>query len=236
MYSLYEIAPSLLLLSILSTSKLGSNNPDSTCEIGFSGNDSHCSNNSTCPTWFTCNAEKRCHCDSRHTTAIVCDNQAQISAVLNCNCVTYDSESKSTCVGSCFYNCLSSSSLFIQELPKNPETLINNSACTSFHRTGLLCGDCEEGYSPLVFSYNLSCVECPDGHKNWWKFVLAGFVPLTVFYLFILVFNINVTSSRLHGVVWYSQFMSTPPFVRIILLVLSKENMNYLAVAKTASS
>ena len=28
-----------MLLSVSSTSKLGSNNPDSTCDIGFSGND-----------------------------------------------------------------------------------------------------------------------------------------------------------------------------------------------------
>jgi hypothetical protein len=151
--------------------------------------------------------------------------------------VTYDSESKSTYAGPCFYNCLISSSPFarFEELPKNPETLINTSACTPFHRTGLLCGDCEEGYSPLVLSYNLSCVECPDGHKNWWKFILVGFVPLTVFYLFIVVFNINVTSSRLHGVVWYSQFMSTPSFVRIALLVVSKD-LKYLAVVKVLSA
>ena len=232
MYSLLIIALFLVLL-FLSSAELESTNPDSTSAVSFLGNDNHCRNDSTCPTWFTCNSKKRCQCDRGHTTAIVCDNQAQVSAVLNCNCVTYDIESKSTYAGACFYNCLLSSSPFarIEELPKNPEILINSSACTPFHRTGLLCGDCEDGYRPLVLSYNLSCVECPDGHKNWWKFILVGFVPLTVFYLFIVVFNINVTSSRLHGVVWYSQFMSTPAFVRIILLVLSKDR-KYLAVAK----
>ena len=233
MYSLLITALSSALL-LLSSAELESTNPDSTCAVSFSGNDNHCRNDTTCPTWFTCNTEKRCQCDRGHTKAIVCDNQAQVSAVLNCNCVTYDIESKSTYAGPCFYNCImSSSSPFarIEELPKNPETLINISACTYFHRTGLLCGDCEEGHSPLVLSYNLSCVECPDGHKNWWKFILVGFVPLTVFYLFIVVFNINVTSSRLHGVVWYSQFMSTPAFVRVILLVLSIER-KYLTVVK----
>ena len=32
--------------------------------------------------------------------------QAQVSAILNCNCVTYDIESKSTYAGPCFYNCM----------------------------------------------------------------------------------------------------------------------------------
>ena len=233
MYSLLITALFSALL-FLSSAELESTNPDSTSAVSVSGNDNHCSNDSTCPTWFTCNSEKRCQCDRGHRTAIICDNQAQVSAILNCNCVTYDIGSKFTYAGPCFYNCLMSSSspfVHIEELPKNPKALINNSACTYFHRTGLLCGDCEEGYSPLVLSYNLSCVECPDGHKNWWKFILVGFVPLTVFYLFIVVFNINVTSSCLHGVVWYSQIMSLPAFVRIVLLVLSIDR-KYLAGAK----
>ena len=143
--------------------------------------------------------------------------------------MTYDSESKSTYVGSCFYNCHNTI-----HLPKNPEDLINNSVCTSFHLTGLLCGDCKKGYSPLVFSFNLSCVECPDGHKNWWIFILAGFVPLTVFYSFILAFNVNVTSSRLHGVIWYSQSISMPAFIRIVLYLYSVTNKKYLEVAKVS--
>ena len=226
---------SMLLLNFVLSTKLKSTNPKSTRSVSFSGDNNLCSNDSTCPTWFTCNTEKRCQCDRGHTTPIICDNQAQISAVLNCNCVTYDSESKSTYAGPCLYNCQqgrSSSIDRIAELPKNPESLVNASACTPFHRTGLLCGDCEVGHNPLIFSYNLSCVDCPDGHKNWWKFILVGFVPLTVFYLFIVVFNINVTSSCLHGVVWYSQFMSSPALVRVVLLVFSKEDTKYLAFAK----
>ena len=105
-------------------------------------------------------------------------------------------------------------------LARNPEKLINHSACTHFHRTGLLCGDCETGHSPLVHSYNLSCVPCPNGPKNWWKFILARFVPLTLFYFFVVVFNVNVNSSHLHGVVWVSQVVSMPAFVHLALFAL----------------
>ena len=143
--------------------------------------------------------------------------------------MTYNKDKKSTYAEGCFYNCVGLKSLF--RLPKNPETLINHSACTYFHWTGLLCGDSEKGRytcSPSVLSYNLSYVKRPDGQKNWWKFILAGFVPLTVFYFLILVFNINVTSSCLHGVVWYSQSISMPSFLRIMLLAYSIENVQYL--------
>ena len=231
MYSLLKTVFFLMLLVFVSSTELEINNP--AYAINFTVSDNHCTNDSTCPTWFTCNAGKRCQCDRGHTAAIICDDQAQFSAVLNCYCVTYDNESKSTYAGPCFYNCqMCSSSLHMYcLLPKYPKTLINTSACTPFHRTGLLCGDCEEGHNPLIFSYNLSCVECPDGHKNWWKLILVGLFPLTAFYLFILVFNINMTSSRLYGVVWCSQLMSTPAFIRIILLNFSKDTKS-LAVAK----
>ena len=111
--------------------------------------------------------------------------------------------------------------------------MLDKSACTHFHRTGLLCGDCEEGYSPFVLSYNLSCVRCPDGHKNWWKFILAGFVPLTFFYFFVIIFNINVTSSRLHRLVWFSQTLSMPALIRLIMSALSHESPHLLNTIKT---
>ena len=196
-------------------------------------------NNSSCPTWFICysNSHGNCHCGNTDSSIIVCDNQLKLSAVLDCNCVTHDSKTNSTYTGYCFYNCERRHSVrkidtVYATLPKRPELLINNSACTPFHRTGLLCGDCEEGHSPLVLSYNLSCVKCPDGHKNWWKFILVAFVPLTFFYFFVVMFNINVTSSRLHGVVWISQGLSLPKLVRLIMSSLEQGHPKLLIFAK----
>ena len=139
----------------------------------LSNKTSQCSSDSKCPTWFTCN------------------NEAQNSAVLVCHCVTYNPKSRLTFAGSCFYNCnfhhqKSGGNRLYNQLPKQPEVLINNSVCAPFHRTGLLCGDCEHEYSPQVLSYNLSCVKCPDGHKNWWKYGLHGCIhtPHVLLYVY----------------------------------------------------
>ena len=186
-----------------------------------------CSNHSMCPTWFICGSDKNCQCGNRHGGTIACDNRWLIAAVLDGNCVTYDETSQSTFIGSCFYNCANlkhHKDFVYHRLPVKPEQLINKSACTRFHRAGLLCGDCEEGHSPFVLSYNLSCVKCPDGHKNWWNVILAGLMPLTFFYLFIIVFKINVTSSRLSGVVWFSQVVSLPAFARVTLSSYSRNH------------
>ena len=64
-----------------------------------------CSRNSVCPTWLICSPQKNCQCGDGHSDVIICNNEKLISAVLNCHCVTYDGESESTFVGSCFYNC-----------------------------------------------------------------------------------------------------------------------------------
>ena len=146
-----------------------------------------CSDNNMCPTWFVCNSQNYCQCGNGQSNIIICDDKTLTSAVLGCNCVTYDNETGSTFAGKCVYNCenhhsQSDGHLGYYTLPNKPQLLLlNTSFCNFFHRTGLLCGNCEEGHNPLVLSYNLSCVECPDGHKNWWKFILVAFVPLTFF-------------------------------------------------------
>ena len=217
-----KFAENFILLVVL---VIGSaEKPNSYQYVLTSRKSSQCSNDSTCPTWFTCNSQNHCQCGHQNSGVIACDDEVQTSAVLICHCVTYVPESRSTYVGSCFYNC---DFLHLEnrhkgvynQLPRQPEVLINNSACALFRRTGLLCGDCAEGYSPQVLSYNLSCVECPDGHKNWWKFCLVAFLPLTFFYMLIVIFSINVTSSHLHGVVWFSQIIAMPAFARVVLFV-----------------
>ena len=220
----------LILPFILSSNMAKENNEFS----GVQHRHTHCSDDSECPTWFVCNSSNTCQCGNEHDQAIVCNNKSLSSAVLDCYCVTYDKESRSTYLGSCFYGCddHKNFSRVYEALPPNTEGLINESICTSFNRAGLLCGDCEDGYSPFVLSYNLSCVKCPDGKKNWWKFILVGFVPLTFFYFFVVIFNINVTSSRLHGVVWFSQALSAPALTRLAMLAVHLKYPNLLTSAK----
>ena len=133
-------------------------------------------------------------------------------------------ETKETQVGSCNYNCENTAHKTLYDrvyhpLPENP-TELNALTCGRFNRTGTLCGQCQHGYSPFVLSYNLSCVDCMsrwtlemvEVHLSW---VCSTY---TLLLFFIVVFNINITSSRLHGVVLFSQAISMPALARILLL------------------
>ena len=79
------------------------------------------------------------------------------------------------------------------------------------------------------YSFNLTCVKCPHGRANWWKFVLSAFLPLTIFYFIVVFFKINATSSCLHGFVFYCQVISMPQFSRVIMLG-AKDTPKYLPV------
>ena len=85
-----------------------------------------------------------------------------------------------------------------------------------------MCGYCKDGLSPYVLSYNFSCVECQNSPKNWWKFIFLGFGPLTCFYVFVLVFHINITSSRMQAIVLFSQIITASVNLKFSYIYLSK--------------
>ena len=194
--------------------------------------------NNSCPTWFVSGANGTCSCGKRHGI-IGCDEDRHIAAVLNCYCVSYDPGLETVVAGACFFNCephrkhqFTSGMHMI--LPCNIHEL-DNQTCRPFKRTGRLCGKCLPGYSPIVYSYNMSCVECPEGSRNWWKFILAAFGPLTLFYFFILFFQVNVVSSSLHAVLFYSQAVVTSAHVRIVLFALEEHyasNHGFIIITK----
>ena len=184
--------------------------------------DSSCSERGTCPPLFSCADTGKCKCRPNLNEGVNCSEKVMRSAVLICHCVTYDELDAKMHTGLCFYNCelavfnnLKVLQSVYHQLPKNISDL-NNFMCGKFNRDGVLCGECIKGLSPLVLSYNLSCIKCPNSRLNWLKFIAVGFIPLTIFYFVMVFFNINVTSSHMHGYVLFSQGVSTPALVRIL--------------------
>ena len=185
-----------------------------------------CLSSSDCPPWFICHNGTECHCGPTYKHAIECNETTMSLAVVECYCIT--EVDGTTYAGYCFYNCgprmKGKHTNAYHIISDNRD--VNECMCGRFNRTGISCGKCKPGLSPFVLSYNLSCVQCPESRKNWWKFALTGFVPLTLLYFIVIFFNINVTSSRLHGYVLFSQALSTPAYVRILLI--SIENVPWL--------
>ena len=90
--------------------------------------------------------------------------------------------------------------------------------CSSFNRAGALCGQCLPEHYPLAYSINLTCIKCPHVGWNWGRYIMAAYLPLTLFCFFVLFFQINAITSHLHPVIWLSQSLSTPALLRTLFL------------------
>lgn len=167
---------------------------------------------SVCPPWSACKATRdHCVCATDHLRYVRCGTDA--TKVMSCHCLTYNPRRKEYHLGACFYNCAqgnpSMRGSIYWRVPSDPNTL-NQSMCGNLYRDGKLCGQCMSGYSPPVYSYYVDCVQCPDGDRNWWKFALAAFLPLTIFYLVVLLCKVSITPPYLYAFIFYAQAMTTP--------------------------
>ena len=205
--------------------------------VKFLAKNCTCNNSSHCLPWCSCQ-NGICRCGGREKFALTgnviqCRNYtfSSSSSLEKCHCLTSDSNVNSDevyYVGRCAYYTCGNSFHEGESLDTNyyplPCNLTNISeyVCARFGRKGRMCGYCKDGLSRYVLSYNLSCVKCQNTHMNWWKFVFLGFGPLTGFYVFVLVFHVNITSSRMQTIVLFSQIITASPFLKFAYSNLSK--------------
>lgn len=130
----------------------------------------------------------------------------QVSVFLaTCYCMSFELESNRSVVGSCLHGCYEE---FYHPVPRNEANL--STMCNHMKRTGLMCGQCEDRYGHPVYSYSLECVECSAYSYNWLKYIGAAFLPLTVFYVIVLVFRVSATSPALNSYILVSQVITVP--------------------------
>ena len=180
------------------------------------------SHDQQCPTWFFPDPSSNgtCKCgDDIHDTVRCNDSEKEV-AILDCYCMTYDNFTGPV-VGACFYNCDSAVNPLLKDdlyhLLPSDITELNNYMCRHLNREGQLCGKCIEGYSTPVYSYDLKCVQSSTSFFNWVKYILAAFLPLTVFFVLVVCCRLSVTSPKLLAFVFISQFLAIGPNVRVVL-------------------
>ena len=180
--------------------------------------------------WFypknSSNGSTVCECGNPVGYTVHCPNESQPLQVLVCYCMTYNKETASFVVGMCFYACFFTNTYYT--IPKRVNaTNLNAFLCNGhlhYHRDGQLCGACEDGYALPVYSYSLACVECSNYSKNWIKYILVAFLPLTLFFWVAIVFRLSATSGLLNDFVFVAQIMTVPAQSRIFMALLPATN------------
>ena len=172
-----------------------------------------------CPAWQYCR-NGQCSCGNTPQDIIRCSKNSDL-LLLNCFCATFDGKTNQTEVGQCLLNCehfIHGHAYQIYSVYPSNVSELNDALCSDFNRKGSLCGSCKDGYFPLAYSYNMTCVKCEDTWYNWIEYIVIVYLPLTIFYFIILFFQINTTSSYLLGFVVYSQVISFPVMCRLVEL------------------
>ena len=158
--------------------------------------------------------------------------------ILNSYCATYNERSKVIEVGLCIFNTVPYSKDDFSDavyglLPQNVSDLNKRICGDKFNRTGSLCGRCYPNFSLQAYSFDLACVECSNAGSNWWKLVPYVFLPLTVFFMLVLFFEINTTSSHLHGFIIFCQAVADPIVARFVYISIRNSNTYFSSVVKT---
>ena len=98
-------------------------------------------------------------------------------------------------------------------LPNNISEL-NEYMCRPLNREDYLCNKCRSGYGPpVIISESASCADvcylCQDTSilKHLLLYLSLNFIPLTLFYLLILVFQVRLTSAPMACFIMYSQLV-----------------------------
>ena len=159
-----------------------------------------------CPPWFIPqggNTTVECRCGPQ-TNGIICDPKTCNTSLHIEYCMTYDPVTRTQVGGNCLFE---SKSELITILPANVSEL-NDFMCGGFNREGQLCGACKKGYGPALLKYDMQCTNCSSKNYGWALYLLLGFLPITVFYLIIVMFQVSATSGPLNVFIFSAQIIA----------------------------
>ena len=158
-----------------------------------------------CPPWFIQreiagdNTTIECACGPP-TEGIICNPKICNASICIRHCITYNPVTRMQVVGFCIFETKSKP---ITTLPPNVSEL-NNFMCEGFNREGQLCGACKKGYGPALLT-DFKCAKCSSQKYGWALYLLSGFLPITVFYLVIVIFQVSATSGPLNVFIFSAQ-------------------------------
>ena len=175
-----------------------------------------------CGAWQIKEEHGTCNCSTHVFKGVIKCDGTETAKVLDCYCATLDEDSNGTVVGSCIYNCENKDNVFHDTVY---HAILGNMCEQEFNRTGVLCGRCMDDHYPLLYTFDMSCRNCTEeeSKKNLVYFILLATLPSTLFFILFLLLRISVLSSYLHGFVIFSQGISIPASMRLILRAVNKK-------------
>ena len=162
--------------------------------------------NTTCPTWFYYN-NVTCECGQPFGGKVHCNQQERKAEIANGFCPTSTEQEGLYYAGDCpFKHTENNTDRMFSEMPSDPD-LLNDAMCGPYNRKGLLCGRCIDGYGPAVYSLDIKCANCSKISTGFaiCLYLFLELIPITLFFMCVLFFRLNIISGPLLGYVLFSQ-------------------------------
>ena len=195
-----------LLLTILGTSGYPDETQDQTSALA------NTNNSNDCPPWFIEHGNK-CECGSR-IGLIMCNdtNYPEWSLYLFLGQImTYNNVSNQTFVISSPYDTFRGIKKLNQlhvKIDVNSTTDLNDFTCSPLNREEeVFCPRCIPSHGPSVFTLDLKCYNCTGLYHGWALYLTFEILPLTLFFVIIVAFQIKPTSGILNSYVLFSQIV-----------------------------
>ena len=172
--------------------------------------------NMTCPTWTQPDGDS-CMCGNGLHDIVMCNYRTKEIHIIKCYCMTVSAVDNvtQTLVGNCIYNCGLNSSIRAFYRVSSDLTTLNSATCGAYNREGQMCSKCVADYGVPVYTYTSNCTQCSEYSNNWIKYTFIVFFPLTLFYIAILIFNLDTTHSILNSYILFGQILTTPIISRL---------------------
>lgn len=113
-----------------------------------------------------------------------------------------------------------------QKLPHYNHSSLTEAICRDTNRNDTLCSRCMSNYTIAANRYDFKCIhktKCQERYKSIILYLLVQFGPLTVLYLIIFLFRINLVPAYISLIITYIQCMTTR-----IAMPFAKDRMEYL--------
>ena len=81
---------------------------------------------------------------------------------------------------------------------------LNDKVCGT-SRKGILCGRCRSGLSTYYHSWSYRCKQSNKCNIGWLFYLLTEIIPITIFFIVIIYFEVNFTVGALNGLTFYFQ-------------------------------
>ena len=160
--------------------------------------------------------------------------------------MTYSEVANTTVVGPCPISCRDTKMILTSDVSN-----LNRDTCGYWNREGQHCGRCTPNHAPQVYSYTLNCVRCEESDLalNIVKYIAAAYLPLTVFFVLVVMFKVSATSDSLSVVVLVNQMFTASsiitlytisntyyknPTVKILLSVVGIWNLDFFRPVYTS--